>query len=290
MEIQWPLVIFTLCVCLGAGLFALQGLLCVLGKGEKTQIPAVIVAAIAVIVGGFASFMHLEHWDRAFNGFGQLSSGITQELIGVGVLFIVMAIFFAAGRKALAPKWVGALAILAALLALVLMTTSYMMPARPVWNNPLLYVFYFGQAFVAGAGALWTISSLRKEEQVAALAAKCTAVGGVVVILSLALYAAFIGTISFANPGNYLDMTMPTAPPVNTSDLTARLVGGDFALAFWIALIVGGVVPALLGFLKWKSPQINLPFAALCTLCALAGGFAFRAVIYLLGFSVYPIF
>ncbi|MDR1713844.1 MAG: dimethyl sulfoxide reductase anchor subunit, partial [Coriobacteriales bacterium] len=87
MELQWPLIIFTLFICLGAGTFCVAGLLAGLGKGEKLQLSAVVVALAAVVIGGIASFVHLQHWDRAFNGFGHLTSGITQELIAI-VVFV----------------------------------------------------------------------------------------------------------------------------------------------------------------------------------------------------------
>jgi anaerobic dimethyl sulfoxide reductase subunit C (anchor subunit) len=66
------------------------GLLAGLGKAREIQIPATVVSLVAVILGGIASFLHLEHWGRIFNRFGHLTSGITQELIGI-VVFIVVA-------------------------------------------------------------------------------------------------------------------------------------------------------------------------------------------------------
>jgi anaerobic dimethyl sulfoxide reductase subunit C (anchor subunit) len=290
MEIQWPLVIFTLCICLGAGVFALQGVFCVAGKGRETQLPAVIFSAAAVVVGGIASFLHLHHWDRAFNGFGQLSSGITQELISTVVLFIVMAVFFALGRKGLVPKWLGVVAIFFSLVALVTMTTSYIMPARLAWASPLLYVFYIGQAFVFGAAVLWLIGSLVNTQEAAALMSKCTAVGGVVVVISLVAYALFVGSLNYADSGSYLDMTAIMTPRADTADLLGQLLTGSYAVAFWCSLVLGGLVPAVLGLMKWKGGQISLPLATVCIICALAGGVAFRAVLYLIGYSVYPLY
>ncbi|MCL1798420.1 MAG: dimethyl sulfoxide reductase anchor subunit [Eggerthellaceae bacterium] len=290
MEVQWPLVIFTLFVCLGAGVFAMQGLLCVLGKGEKSQVPAVIAAAGAVALGGIASFLHLQHWDRAFNGFGQLSSGITQELISIVVLFIVMAVFFAVGRKGLAPKWAGILAIVVSIAVVALMTTSYLMPARPVWSTPLLYLFYFAQAFAAGAAGVWLLSCIGKDADSASLMVKCTAIGGIAVVASLLAYAAYVGTVSFDDFGSYWDSTVPTAALVDNGNLVGQLLAGGLALPFWLAVLVGGVVPAVLAFLKWKDGHINLSFAAVSLVCILVGGIAFRAVLYLLGFPVFAIF
>ncbi len=37
--------------------------------------------------------MHLQHWERIFNGFGHITSGITLEFIGVIVFMICLAVF-----------------------------------------------------------------------------------------------------------------------------------------------------------------------------------------------------
>ena len=50
--------------------------------------PAWVVSAVLLAAGGIAVFFHLEHWERIFNGFGHITSGITQELIGCVALAI----------------------------------------------------------------------------------------------------------------------------------------------------------------------------------------------------------
>jgi len=287
MEVQWPLVIFTLFVCCGAGIFALQGLLTFLGKSEKTQVPAVISSAVIVALGGIASFMHLHHWDRAFNGFAQISSGITQELMSIAVLFVALAIFFFVGRNKLAPKWAGIMAILISLLVVVLMTTSYMMPARPVWASPLLYLFYLAQAFAVGSACLWLLTSLKKDEESAPLMVKCTAIGGALVVLSLAAYAIYIAVVNPVDLGNTWNNTAPTVSQA-TASLISILLAGEGALFFWGAVLLGGLAPAILAFLKWKNDQANVVFAAISVACILVGGVLFRAALYVVGFTIFP--
>ena len=51
-------------------------------------------------LGGLSVFMHLQHWERIFNGFGHITSGITLEFIGVIVFMICLAVFFLMGRRA----------------------------------------------------------------------------------------------------------------------------------------------------------------------------------------------
>ena len=72
--------------------------------GEMTTmalVPQVIdaVSVPVVAAGGIAVFFHLEHFERIFNGFGHLTSGITQELIAIVVL-AVAAIAFGLWRDA----------------------------------------------------------------------------------------------------------------------------------------------------------------------------------------------
>jgi anaerobic dimethyl sulfoxide reductase subunit C (anchor subunit) len=287
MEIQWSLILFTLFVALGAGLFALQGLFAALGRGAKLQLPALVVSFIAIVLGGIFSFTHLQHWDRAFNGFGHLTSGITQELIGIVVVVVVMAIYFVLLRKGEVPRWAGVLALIVGAALVIVMATSYMMPARPVWATPALYLFYLAQAVVAGAAALWLVASGVKAEDSYALGARVTAVGGVLVLVSLAVYAGYISTVQFAEVGNYFDPTHPTKAMADPSSSITQLTTGSLALYFWGAVIVGGVIPALLGFLKWKKEDAALPLAALALIAALAGGLAFRVALYGLGGSVF---
>ena len=61
--------------------------------------PAWIAAAVLLAAGGIAVFFHLEHWERIFNGFGHLTSGITQELIAIVVLAVVAVAYLVYLRR-----------------------------------------------------------------------------------------------------------------------------------------------------------------------------------------------
>jgi anaerobic dimethyl sulfoxide reductase subunit C (anchor subunit) len=289
MEIQVSLIVFTLFVAMGAGLFAAQGLLAVLGKGQKLQIPALIVAAVAIVIGGIGSFTHLQHWERIVNGFGHLSSGITQELISLVVIAIVMVAYFVITRKGETPKWAGILAIIVGIAVVIIMTTSYMMPARPIWASPVLYLFYLGQAVVAGGAALWIIAAVLKEEDCLPWGAKLTGIGGVIVIVALVAYALYISSVQFSAVGYSFAPTEPTkALNPAAPSFGAALFTGELAPLFWSALLIGGVVPAVLGVLQWKkSTPVAAGFAGGALVCALAGGSAFRVALYIMGISVF---
>ena len=82
MEREWPLILFTLFVCASSGTLLMQGVLTLRGKGKKMQLGSLLTSLILLVIGGIAVFMHLQHWERMFNGFGHITSGITQEVIG----------------------------------------------------------------------------------------------------------------------------------------------------------------------------------------------------------------
>ena len=76
MELQWPLILFTTLVAWSAGTFGTQGILALRGGARRSQAALVVVSAALLALSGIAVFFHLEHWERIFNGFGHLSSGI----------------------------------------------------------------------------------------------------------------------------------------------------------------------------------------------------------------------
>ncbi|MBQ6585781.1 MAG: dimethyl sulfoxide reductase anchor subunit, partial [Coriobacteriales bacterium] len=93
MATQWPLVIFTLALCFAGGLLFMQSLMAILGKGSaKFQKLAAITNIAIIVIGGIAVFFHLQHWERIFNGFGHITSGITHELIMVVLALAVLVV------------------------------------------------------------------------------------------------------------------------------------------------------------------------------------------------------
>ena len=81
MELQWPLILFTTLTAWGCGVLGGAGALALKGAGKKSQQLLAILSCVLLAVGGICVFFHLQHWERIFNGFGHITSGITQELI-----------------------------------------------------------------------------------------------------------------------------------------------------------------------------------------------------------------
>ena len=50
MEIQWPLILFTFFNCLAGGIFLMQGILTLSGKGKAMQLASCISAIVALAI------------------------------------------------------------------------------------------------------------------------------------------------------------------------------------------------------------------------------------------------
>jgi anaerobic dimethyl sulfoxide reductase subunit C (anchor subunit) len=296
MEFQWPLMIFTLFVCLGAGTFGITGLLAGLGKASEIQIPATIISLVAIIIGGIASFLHLQHWDRIFNGFGHLTSGITQELIGIVVFAVVVVIYLVLARRGAVPVWAGWVACVVSVALVIVMSLSYTMSARPVWDSPLLWLYYLANAALSGTLAVSFTASMKKTKDV--FLSKLALGGAVFTLVTLLAYAIFIPSAAshFTSVGNYFDPTHPTKVMADPQGTLSGFLLGDQALLFWGgALIVGALIPAVGAFVNLRqkstagasSTTTAATVSCVAAICALAGGLCFRAVLYALGFSVF---
>jgi len=289
MEIQWQLVIFTLLNCLGAGTFGVLGLLAAFGKGTEVRLPALVVALASLIIGGVASLFHVQHWERIFNGFGHLSSGITQEIICLALICIGIVVYFVVSRKGATPKWAGWMAMVLALLLIVAMAHSYVMPSRPMWNNALLYAYYISNTILFGSLVVALLYGLKKEGS--AFAVKVALVGGGLQLITAIAYAVVIPSLadSFTAVGFYFDPTTPTKAMMDPISLFSGFLTGEYALLFWGgALALGALIPPVLAFLANKKSGTTLAaYAGVGVACALAGGVAFRVVLYVLGFSVF---
>ena len=65
METQWPLVIFTLFVCLTCGTLGGMSILALKGQGRNLQMTALITSAASLVVGGIgAALYYLLLWDK----------------------------------------------------------------------------------------------------------------------------------------------------------------------------------------------------------------------------------
>ena len=269
MELQWPLILFTTLVAWSAGLFGTQALMAVFGVGKKAQVPAWVASAVLLAAGGIAVFFHLEHWERIFNGFGHLTSGITQELIAIVVLAVAAVAYLVLMRKsddgASVPKWLAWLSVALSVVLVAVMAHSYTMAARPAWDSALWILYVLGNACVLGpATFLLVLAAGGPRDQPAERAADAGAPAGLAALAGAALnalaalaFAAFLqlSAGSFADVGLYFDPTHPTKAMADA----AATVASQAPLLWLGAVAVGAIVPLAAAFLGRRTGSGRIP-------------------------------
>ena len=296
MELQWPLILFTTLVAWSAGLFGTQALMAVFGVGKRAQVPAWVCSAVLLAAGGIAVFFHLEHWERIFNGFGHLTSGITQELIAIVVLAVVAVAYLVLMRKsedgASAPKWLAWLSVALSAILVAVMAHSYTMAARPAWDSVLWILYVLGNACVLGpATFLLVLAAGGPGDQPADRAADAGAPAGLTALagaaanaLATLAFAAFLqlSAGSFADVGLYFDPTHPTKAMADA----AATVASQAPLLWLGAVAVGAFVPLAAAFMGRRTGSWKL-WAPAAIIAALVGAVCMRVVFYNLGLSVF---
>ncbi|MDR3315606.1 MAG: hypothetical protein LBS98_03880, partial [Coriobacteriales bacterium] len=181
----------------------------------------------------------------------------------------------------------------------VVMANSYTMEARPVWDTPLLWLYYLANAVLSGSLACAALAGIRRPADAGSAAGSAgvplvltvALAGAAITLVALVAYAVFIPAqaAAFTSVGNYFDPTHPTKVMADPQGALAGFLTGDQAGLFWAgALVIGALVPGALAFLARKREGATLAaMAAIGVLCALAGGICFRMVLYALGFTVF---
>ena len=296
MELQWPLILFTTLVAWSAGLFGTQALMAVFGVGKRAQVPAWVASAVLLAAGGIAVFFHLERWERIFNGFGHLTSGITQELIAIVVLAVVAVAYLVLMRKsddgASVPKWLAWVAVALSVVLVAVMAHSYTMAARPAWDSVLWILYVLGNACVLGpATFLLVLAAGGPGDQPADRAADAGAPAGRTALAGAALnalaalaFAIFLqlSAGSFADVGLYFDPTHPTKAMADA----AATVASQAPLLWLGAVAVGAFVPLAAAFMGRRTGSWKL-WAPAAIIAALVGAVCMRVVFYNLGLSVF---
>ena len=302
MEMEWPLILFTFFVCLASGILLGQGVMTVLGKGKSMQLASLVSSLVALAVGGISVFFHLQHWERIFNGFGHITSGITLEFIGCVVFFVVLVVYFLMMRRAedgMAPKWCGVLAIIMGVAMPAITGDSYLMEAIPVWDTFLLPVYYVFNAVFFGGLSVLVIAALTKCDDVNDTAIWLAIGGGVATAVALIAYAVFINSLGgvYSDITYYFDPTLPDSSMIDVQeDFVGTVLAGSNAPLFWIgAVIVGVALPVIAAFMAKRAlaggkQQQVLPLAGAGLACALAGGICWRMILYMVAVSIFALY
>lgn len=286
MEIQVPLILFVALCAASAGIFATQGVLALRHEGKELQMPSLVTSFAVLVIGGVAVLFHLAQPLHIFNGFGNPTSGITQELVVIVVLVIVMLVYLIMLRRSAGevPAWCAVLAILLAVVLDCVCAHSYMMAARPAWNSVLQVLSVIGGSCAVGPAAVAALAEAKKAK---APVIGTLALGGTVVglVTTLAYVAALaLSGDALTTMGTYIDPTNPTAS-IFTNAAQVSPFAGAALLPTCVAIVAAllAVVFAWLG----RSKGNWVLFGTLAAVCALIAALALRVTFYALGLSVY---
>lgn len=271
MEIQWPLVVYTLLGGLGVGTMMCVAVAEWTGRLARTRLPAAITAFVAIILGGISSILHLGHAERGVNLLGNVTSGLTQEVFGLGFAGLATLVYIWLAWRGSSEQARRISAVVAGVIGVIeafLFGKAYVLVARPGWNSWLLPLLYFVSAAVLGLFTFYVWVALRNEEKDRALVNKITQVSLVVQAVVLAVYVGYLATV----------------PEISVS----RLFVGELALLFWVgAVVVGLLLPAILtAWAQYSRVQAGVSWIAILVvglLCAGIGGLSIRSLMYLLG-------
>lgn len=265
MEIQWSLVAFTtitaaagwLSVCIAADEF-----LC---KAKKAGFIAAVVAFALSAVGGLASVTHLSHVENIMGAFGHPTSGIFTEALLVFLLCAFTFIYALLKKREAGAGACKAVGVIVGIVGFVLSFSvgmSYMMASRPSWNTPLLPLAYLGTAIPLGIAVFMLIAKKLETEADLAVYAKGLMLGGVLAIVTAALFI-----------------------------LTSGCLNGTAIALLAGTTILDGIVPVLAGLKLSKDGNANaFNLIVAAVVCTAIGAACFRISMWILATPVADLF
>lgn len=279
MAIQWPLLIFSVLLGVSSGAMIFAGIGEIKGRFKNVRFILGVVAFAAVAVGGCASAFHLGHPERALHILGNMGSAFSRELFAVGAMAVVSLVYAVLAKKSFegAAKVFGIIGAVVGVVLPLVAGATYVMAARPVWDTFLLPVMFLGTGVGMGFLLACALVFMKGDEDDKRFALTLALAGVVVMAVAMVLYVAWIAM----------------APHADESRSIMRLVAGDLALAFWLGVVVVGIVaPIAVAVLVRKKLAANgaadsaagMLWAAFA--CAIAGNVALRVIMYLVATSV----
>lgn len=236
MEVQWPLLIFSVLLGMGSGLLVFIVIGEVKGAFRRVRFPLAVIALALLACGGIASTFHLGHIDRAFHILGNMASGLSKELFAVAFAGIVALVYAVLARKdyPTASKVLGILALVAGLVLPLTAGASFMMPARPAWDTFTLPLMYLGTGLGMGFVLAAALVCTKGDAEDAPLALKVALAGVACSVVTMVAYVAAIAAAPFAHESRSF----------------ARLMSGSLAVEFWVGVVLLGIAaPVVLALL-----------------------------------------
>ncbi len=244
MAIQWPLLIFSVLLGCASGIMVFLGIGELKGAFKKVRFPLALVALVLLVVGGIASAFHLGHPDRALYILGNMGSGLSRELFGVGYLFVVTLVYMVLSRKDFPgpTKVFGVLGLIGGVALPLIAGASYLMPARPAWDSFALPLMFLGTGLGMGFVLSAAFVYMKGDAVDRPFAFKLAGIGIICSVATMLIYIIWIAV----------------APHGDASRSLGRLAAGDLSVMFWLCVVIVGIIaPIVLYLLGRKDVDAN---------------------------------
>ena len=285
MEIQWPLLIFSVLLGVTSGSFVFLAVGELRGKFRDVRFAGALIALICLAVGGCVSVLHMGHPERATHLLGNLGSGLSKELFVVAIMGIVALIYLVLAKKdyPTASKVSGVLGAVLGLVLPFVAGASYLIAARPAWDSIALPLMFLGGGLAMGMTLMCGLVLLRGADDERGFALKLALAGVLIMAVTTVAYVIWIAVAPYQAPTRSIE----------------RLISGDMAVMFWAGVVVIGiVVPVALTALACvqstkgagdsgtvQPKQLAMYLFAACA-CTAIGAVVIRIIMYGVGTSV----
>ncbi len=265
MDIQWPLVLFTLFAGSAGGAMVLLCFAELFNFGRKVGRYACYVIAVLLVIGGICSIFHLAqraHIMSVLTNLGSLS-GVSLELIGLMVCFVLIVIYWLfcrEGQNATVRRVFGILCGIAGIVFCWIQGDSYVIAARPFWDTLLLPFGYWASGIACGGVVFCALLVFMKEEA-AHIKRMCVIVLVELVIQLVAylVFGIFVGTDALV----------------------------ENAILFWgCEIVVGCCITAACVIAVWRGANTKFMYVAL--IAVIIGAIVFRCMMWVLGEGYIP--
>ncbi|MCD8199833.1 MAG: hypothetical protein LUD25_02595 [Coriobacteriaceae bacterium] len=261
LDIQWPLVLFSLIAGAGGALACFVGISELIGKARQARFIGIIVAIILTAVGGAFSLLHLQVPQNVMAAITNLGSfsGISLELMMVGltiVIGIIYAILIKRDVAAVALKVFAVLSILSGLVLTFICGHGYVIESRAFWDTELLPLAYMGSSLPIGAFLFLAIAKGMKASTEDLRGFRIYTIAAVVISVAfLAAYLIFVG-----------------------ADVAGRNI-----LVSWIGVLVCGIVAVivfLIVYLLNTNTKSFMPIVCIALAFAIIGAGSVRVMMW----------
>lgn len=259
LDIQWPLVIFSLLAGSGGSLCAMAGVSELSGRARAARFTAAACALVLIVAGGLASMAHLASPQNAMAAAAHIGSlsGISVELIMLGATFVVAAAYAVCIKREAGDGACKALGVVAGVCGLVLAFVcghGYVIEARALWDTNLLPLAYLGSVLPVGAFGYLLAGVAAKVDEGELLGLRGVVAGsGAISIVAMIAYVAFVGLDVAGRAPVALYGGIAACGVVAVAICCALLMRGSDALHGKLAAIAAcGCVAAIAGALSLR--------------------------------------